>query len=132
MQIVKYRFIVTVIMVMSLGIFFNQNASFAKRSTEDVVHLYMQSLISGDVGTLQQCLDKDLRERMKNTFQDPTEYRLFLIVRYEDAQYRILEKQDRKNGQSSVTMEIEFKNHHKKRIQLYLNQKNKIFKEVVL
>ena len=118
-----------------IGIFpfvFMSYDNAAAKSAQGVFHQYMQSLISGNVESIQQCLDKDFQKRVKNTFQDPTQYRLYLIERYEGAIYHILEQKDQKNGEKSITMEIQFKNNAKKKVQLYLSPKNKIFKEVVL
>lgn len=128
------RIIRKIVSSLIIGIFpiFFMSYDAAAKNAQEVVHQYVQSLISGNVESIQQILDKSLQKRISNTFQDPTQYRLFLIERYEDATYRILEQKDQKNGEKSITIEIQFKNNAKKKVQLYLSPKNKIFKEVVL
>ena len=103
----------------------------ADTNAQKVVALYMQSLFAGDVEALESCLGENLRERRSAVLDDPT-YANVLISRYDNATYRFLQSQSRKNGTTTVDVEITFKSTEKLTIRFLVNQRYEIIDEIII
>ena len=105
------------------------NTATAETTAQDTVERYMKSLFSGDVATLETCLDKNLSQRRRAVLDDPA-YPGFLIDRYDGATYHLLRVQIRNNGTTVVDVEIVFGSNEKMTVRFVLNHRHEIIDEI--
>lgn len=121
----------TLIGILFFTLIFNIHAGSSKKGPREVVELYVNALITGDLETIKACLAENLLKQRNNTFMDPS-YSNFLVDRYYGSSFRINQQQERKNGNKIVDLEIILDSKDKLAIRLMLNKENKIIKEIIL
>ena len=124
-------FSLTLIIILFLTLFLNIHSASSENGPIEVVELYVNALITGDLETIKKCLGDNLLRQRKNTFKDSS-YSKFLIDKYTGSSFRINRQQDRKNGSKLVDIEIIFDSKDKLAIRLILNKENKIIDEIIL